>query len=216
MSAYGPQLLFGRDRELAELHAALRSAESAQGALVLLVGEPGIGKTRLANDFASEALARGARVTWGRAWEVGGAPAYWPWIEALRPFAAVTAGASEVERTRIAPLAHLLPELEGCPAPQPAADPAQDRFRLFDAVASFLALAARERPLVVLLDDVHVADTGSLALLHFVARSLHASRVVVVATYRDVEARLSSEAGEALAKVAREGRYLALRRLERD
>src|SRR5688572_7670984 len=187
VSAYGSPLL-GRDRELAELHAALRSAENGKGALVLLVGEPGIGKTRLANDFASEAGALGAQVTWGRAWEAGGAPAYWPWIEAMRPFASMTAHATEAERARIAPLAHLLPELEGCEAPRPAADPAQDRFRLFEAVAVFLSLVARDRPLVVLLDDVHVADVGSLSLLHFIARKTHASRVVVVATYRDVEA----------------------------
>jgi len=214
MSAYGSQPLLGRDREVAELHAALRSAESGHGTLILVVGEPGIGKTRLANDFASAAGARGAQVTWGRAWEAGGAPAYWPWIEALRPFATLTARASDAERARIAPLAHLLPELEGCEEPKPAADPAQHRFRLFEAVAAFLALVARERPLVILLDDVHVADVGSLSLLHFVARQTHGSRVVVVATYRDVEARLSAEAGDALAKIAREGRYLALRRLE--
>src|SRR5262245_43268339 len=106
VTAYGPQPLFGRDRELAELHGALHSAESGKGALVLLVGEPGIGKTRLAHDFASEAGERGAQVTWGRAWEAGGAPAYWPWIEAMRPFAAVTARASAAERARISPLAH--------------------------------------------------------------------------------------------------------------
>ena len=210
------QPLLGRDRELAELQASLRSAESGKGALVLLVGEPGIGKTRLASDFASEAADHGARVTWGRAWEAGGAPAYWPWIEAMRPFAAATGVASEAERARIAPLAHLLPELERCEPPKPAADPAQDRFRLFEAVAAFLSLVARERPLLVVLDDVHVADVGSLLLLHFVARKTHASRVVVLATYRDVEARLSAEAGDAIAKIAREGRYLALRRLARD
>jgi len=216
MPAYGSQPLLGRDREVAELDAALHSAESGKGTLVLVVGEPGIGKTRLANDFASAAAARGAQVTWGRAWEAGGAPAYWPWIEALRPFAALTARASDAERARIAPLVHLLPELEGCEEPKPAADPAQHRFRLFEAVAAFLTLVARERPLVLLLDDVHVADVGTLSLLHFVARQTHGSRVVVVATYRDVEARLSAEAGDALAKIAREGRYLALRRLEHD
>lgn len=216
MSTPASQPLFGRGRELAELQSALRAAEQGKGALLLFVGEPGIGKTRLANDFATEASARGARVTWGRAWEAGGAPAYWPWIEALRPFAALTATASEGERRRIAPLAHLLPDLEGCAAPKPAADPAQDRFQLFEAVAAFLALAARERPLVVLFDDVHVADVGSLSLLHFVARQTQKAPVIVVAAYRDVEARLSTEAGDALAKVAREGRYLALRRLARD
>ncbi len=184
------------------------------GSLALLVGEPGIGKTRLANEIANEASARGAQLTWGRAWEAGGAPAYWPWIEALRPFTAVAT--TESERARLAPLAHLLPDLPGCEPSKAGADPAQDRFRLFEAVATFLGIVARERPLVVVLDDLHVADVGSLLLLHFIARTLRSTRVFVIGTYRDVEARLSAEAGEALSKVAREGRYFALRRLERN
>src|SRR5688572_8054308 len=118
--ALGSQPLLGRERELAELHAALRSAESGKGALALVVGEPGIGKTRLANDFASEAAERAAQVTWGRAWEAGGAPAYWPWVEALRPFVSLTGHLGDAERARVAPLALLLPELEGCTAPKPA------------------------------------------------------------------------------------------------
>lgn len=101
---------------------------------MLLVGEPGIGKTRLAAAFAEEAADGGALVTWGRAWEAGGAPAYWPWIEALRPLAAAAPGTLS---DRVAPIARLLPELGG-PALPPITDPAQERFRLFDAVASFL------------------------------------------------------------------------------
>jgi hypothetical protein len=205
-------VLFGRERELDQLRAALRDAQAGRGALVLLVGEPGIGKTRLASSFADEAASCGARVTWGRAWEAGGAPAYWPWIEALRP---LVSDASAALDARIAPLAHLLPELAVGEA-SPATDPAQERFRLFDAVGALLAQLARERPLVVVLDDLHAADLGTLGLLHFVARGVHAARVVVVGTYRDVEARLSPDAGEAMAKIAREGRYVALDRLGRD
>jgi tetratricopeptide (TPR) repeat protein len=212
----GSRLLLGRDHELLAIRAAFEAAERGKGALVLLVGEPGIGKTRLADEAAREAELRGARVTWGRAWEAGGAPAYWPWIEALRAIAGDTTGMTEAERRRIAPLARLLPELEPRGAALPPTDPAQERFRLFEAVAAFVALSARERPLVVVLDDLHAADVGSLVLLHFVARALHASRVVLIGTYRDVEARLSAEVGDALAKVSREGSYRALRRLARD
>jgi hypothetical protein len=211
------EAMFGRQRELGELRAALRGAEAGRGALVLLVGEPGIGKTRLATAFADDAATAAARVTWGRAWEAGGAPAYWPWIEALRPLATdVATSATNAYRERMAPLARLLPEVAAFGTPPPASDPGQERFRLFDAAAAFLAHAARERPLVVVLDDLHAADLGTLALLHFVARGVHASRVVLVGTYRDVEARLSADAGAAMARIAREGRYLALGRLGRD
>ncbi len=213
---FAGQPLFGREREIGELRAALRRAEAGRGTLGLLVGEPGIGKTRLAATFADEAAESGARVMWGRAWEAGGAPAYWPWIEALRPLAAEVADAPEqAVRDRVAPLARLLPELAAVGTP-PASDPGQERFRLFDAVAALLAHAARARPLVVVLDDLHAADLGTLGLLHFVSRGVHAARVVVVGTYRDVEARMSADAGEVLAKVAREGRYLALGRLGRE
>jgi hypothetical protein len=211
------QSLFGRERELAELRSALDGAETGHGALALLVGEPGIGKTRLASAFTDEATTRGARVTWGRAWEAGGAPAYWPWIEALRPFVTDAAATlTEPQRDRIVPLARLLPELAALGAPPPRLDAGQERFRLFDAVAAFLSHVAREHALVVVLDDLHAADLGTLALLHFMARGIHAGRIVLVGTYRDVEARLSADAGEALAKIAREGRYLALGCLGRD
>ncbi len=215
MERKGPSL-FGRKRELEELRAALREGQEGRAVLALLVGEPGIGKTRLAAAFADDAERSGARVTWGRAWEAGGAPTYWPWIEALRPFAADTEAIPEAQRHRIAPLMRLFPELTSLGAEPLLGDPAQERFRLFDAVGALLNHVARERPLVLILDDLHAADLGTLALLHFVARGLRAARVVLVGTYRDVEARLSADAGDALARIAREGRYVALGRLGRD
>ncbi|MCC6997478.1 MAG: AAA family ATPase [Deltaproteobacteria bacterium] len=197
----GPRsILFGREHELAELRAALLEAEAGKAGVVLLVGEAGIGKTRLADSFVSEARD-GCRVAWGRAWEAGGAPSCWPWIEALRTLArAGDDGAAAV-----------VSELT---APSLAAEaPEQARFRLFDRVTSYLAGVPRTTVLV--FDDLHAADASTLALFLFVARSLRAGRVLLVGTFRDVEARTTPTVGETLGKIAREGRYLSLARLDR-
>jgi chloramphenicol 3-O-phosphotransferase len=77
-------LLLGREREMGMLLDALEAARSGKGRLVLIAGEAGIGKTRLADALASEDRGRGARVLWGRCWESGGAPAYWPWLSPER------------------------------------------------------------------------------------------------------------------------------------
>ena len=74
----------GRKPELAELTTALDHALAGRGRLVLLVGEPGIGKTRLAGEIAAHASSRGVQVVWGRCWEGEGAPAYWPWVQIIR------------------------------------------------------------------------------------------------------------------------------------
>ena len=74
----------GRQRELAALEAGLEAAFSGRGSVFLLVGEGGIGKTRLAEELCARAQRRGARAVWGSAWEEGGAPAYWPWVQVMR------------------------------------------------------------------------------------------------------------------------------------
>src|ERR1700731_765638 len=76
----------GRERELAELVSACEAGADSDGHLFLIYGEPGIGKTRLADELASRAKARGLQVLWGRCWEGDGAPAYWPWIQVIRNF----------------------------------------------------------------------------------------------------------------------------------
>src|SRR5919201_902741 len=112
----------GRERELAELSAGLDDALAGRGRLFLLVGEPGIGKSRLADEFASRAKQRGANVLWGRCWEAGGASAYWPWVQALRSL--VRAKDPEALRMllgdRAPDLAQLLPELADLYADLPA------------------------------------------------------------------------------------------------
>src|SRR5829696_4757614 len=186
----GPAPLIGRERELAALRACLDAALAGRGGGALLAGEPGIGKTRLAEETAAIARERGARVLWGRTYEGEGAPAYWPWIEVLRGLlrgaddegARALLGAHAAEAAQLLPeLRRLLPNLS-----EPAElEPAEARFRLFDAVASMLTAAARDQPLLLVLDDLHWADEPSLMLLDFVARSLTEAPLMLVATYRD-------------------------------
>src|SRR5262245_26512063 len=124
----------GRERELRALLAALDDALAGRGRLVLLEGEPGIGKTRLADELAARARERGAGVLWGRCWEAGGAPAYWPWVQATRASRrgpVPETGGGEPPGAP-ADLAQLLPALRGANGIQVPQDPEQARFLLFE------------------------------------------------------------------------------------
>ena len=204
----GP-VLVGRDAELAALGGALISAASGTGGIVLVGGEAGIGKTRLAEAVAGRAAARGAVVAWGRSFEGEGAPAFWPWVEVLRQaFAAGAAEPGAVLRAVGADaglLVRLLPELAAVAPAAPDAAEAGDealRFSLYGAVTRALAAVAEHRPVVVVLDDVHWADAASLRLLRFLGPQLPAMPVLVVATFRDDEA--DGELADALAAFARQ------------
>jgi DNA-binding SARP family transcriptional activator len=199
----------GRERELAELGAGLDEALAGRGRLILLAGEPGIGKSRLAEELVAHAGARGARVLVGRCWEAGGAPAYWPWVQSLRAY--VRDSDSAALRSQLgagaADLAPLLPELRerfpGLPEP-PALESEAARFRLFDATAGFLRNASESRPIVLVLDDLHAADSPSLLLLRFLARQLRSSRMLLLGLYREVDPTPGQALTEMLAEVTRE------------
>jgi DNA-binding SARP family transcriptional activator len=176
----------GRTWELETLDAGLDDAFAGRGRLFLAVGEPGIGKSRLADEFASRAKQREAGVLWGRCWEGDGASPYWVWAQALRSYA--RASDPDVVRTSIGPhaaqLAQLVPELDQLYPELPAA-PESTRFELFESVAAFLRSAAREQTLVLVLDDLHAADEPSLLLLRFLAAELAELPIVVLGTYRE-------------------------------
>jgi predicted ATPase/DNA-binding SARP family transcriptional activator len=198
----------GREPELELLEGGLEDALSGRGRLFLLVGEPGIGKSRLADEFASRAKQRGAEVLWGRCWEAGGASAYWPWVQSLRSY--VRTRNSEALRSlvggRAPELAQLLPELEDLYADLPAPrtlDPDSARFRLFDSVTGFVGNAAREQTLVLVLDDLHAADEPSLLLLRFLASELAEMPAVVVGTYREEEAAQDEPVSASLSELRR-------------
>ncbi len=201
-------IFVGRDAELSLLDGALDDAVAGRGRLVLLAGEAGIGKSRLADELASRAKALGVRVLWGRCWEAGGAPAYWPWVQALRTY--VRESDADALRQRLghgAPdVAHLLPEVKllypDLPEP-PALDSEGARFRLFDATAAFVRNVAAEQPLLIVLDDVHAADASSLLMLEFVAAELADARILVLAAYRDPELDPGDPIATALAGLAR-------------
>jgi hypothetical protein len=215
----GGRPFVGRERQRAELDAALAGALAGEGRLVFLSGEPGIGKTRLLDQAATAAGARGVRVAWGRCWESGAAPAYFPLQSALE---ALWRALPEEERGALATAetaaaGQLVPALAALVAAPPAEpDAARARFVLFGAVAALLRLASRRAPVMLALDDLHDADRSSLALLAYLARDLRSMAVLIVGTFRDVEARLSPEVGAELARIGREGVTLALPRLDRD
>ncbi|HEX6597271.1 MAG TPA: BTAD domain-containing putative transcriptional regulator, partial [Acidimicrobiales bacterium] len=196
--------LIGRDPELAQLVAALDES-AADARFVVLEGEPGIGKTRLAEELRSIASERGALAVWGRSDEGGAAPALWPWLPPLRALA---------ERAGDAPAT--LTELLAGEAPTAAGQAEALQFERFEAMAGLLADVARRQPVVVLLDDLQWADATSMELLAFLAAAARLGPgVLVVCTMRQLEVGRNDAVTSALAAVARRpgSRRLQLRGL---
>jgi tetratricopeptide (TPR) repeat protein len=222
--------LVGRERELTELRLGLDAALGGRGRLFMVAGDPGVGKTALADAIGSEAVAAGATVLWGRAWDGGGAPSYWPWLRILRRLAAerdiaeplAALGPEATGRlTRLVPTLarapeHLVLDADAATAPDPRESDAA-RFQLFDAITSLLRAAAAQKPLVIILDDLHGADHPSLLLLGFLAVLVRDSPILVIGTYREAEARLDPQLAATLGDIIRHGQRLPLRGLrERD
>jgi DNA-binding CsgD family transcriptional regulator len=203
----------GRERELAQLNAALGDAISKQGRLVMLVGEPGIGKTRTAEELAGLARQRGAVVLWGRCPEERGAPPYWPWAQIIRAYVGerepgvvrseMGAGAADIAQV-VPEVREGLPDLPASPVLQ---DPEQARFRLFDSITSFLKRASQKQPLVLTLDNLHWADPSSLRLLEFLAQEVSEARVLVIGTYRDVDVSRGHPLFRTLGELTRQRLY---------
>jgi predicted ATPase len=180
------------------IEGILEDSASGRGRLALVSGAPGIGKTRFADQVAENARRRGMIVAWGSCWEGAGAPAYWPWIQAFRALFRTIAPADihRVTRSGAAELTQIMPELDRLQdhlAVATTNDPDAARFLLFDAAASWLRAGAGDAGLLVIIDDLHAADTASLLMLLFVAGQLAGARIVVLTTYRDVELVPESE-----------------------
>ncbi|MBC8280429.1 MAG: AAA family ATPase, partial [Chloroflexi bacterium] len=199
---------------MAEVRAALNSALANQGRLVMLVGEPGAGKTKTSQQIAGHAENNGARVLWGRCHETPGAPPYWPWVQIIRNYLAQTdadslaqiLGVGGADVAEIVPeLREMLPDLESFSALD---DPDQARFRLFDSITNFLKRAAEQQPMVLFLEDLHWADKPSLLLLEFLGSEIADSPVMLVGNYRDIELTRQHPLSETLAELTREPHFM--------
>lgn len=183
----------GREAERAELAHRLDQACKGHGSVVLIGGEAGVGKTRLTEEAGTDATAAGAHVLVGRCYEIEGAPPYVPFVEILDQ-ALTDAPSPEAFQTLLgddAPeAAKLLPRLRRLfPNIPPPLDlpPGQERYFLFNSLREVLSRASAERPLFLVLDDLHWADEATLLLVEHLAERISRLAIVVVGTYRDTE-----------------------------
>ncbi len=214
--------LVGRASELQQLKRHWDLAQQARGHLILLSGEPGVGKTRLAQDLIAYAQAGGATVLRGGCYEFEAATPYLPFVEGFREWAHWQG--NDRLRALLGPtapeIAKLAPEIEarlGGLSAGASLSPAEERLRLFDNVARFLQSLAATQGLLVFADDIHWADQGTLSLLHYLLRHLKDHRVLILAAYRETELDRAHPLAAALVEWNRErlADRLALGRLSR-
>ncbi|WP_029430200.1 AfsR/SARP family transcriptional regulator [Blastococcus sp. URHD0036] len=176
----GAEALVGRAIELAQLRVSLDLAAGGRPAVVVVGGEAGIGKTRLAEASADVARSAGWAVAWSRCADDAGAPALWPWTQVLE----------ELGQERLTPIAD--------------EDPDAARFRLFEDLRTRLSAAATRQPLLVVLDDLQGADTTSVQLLALLTRHLPRLPLLLLITVRDVGEELPAPVTDCLARLGRE------------
>jgi serine/threonine protein kinase/class 3 adenylate cyclase/pimeloyl-ACP methyl ester carboxylesterase len=198
----------GREQELKQLEQAFDAALSGHSRLLMVVGEPGIGKTTLTEQLATYSGMRGGQTLVGHCYEEGSLSLpYLPFVEAMRTYTTSHDPDALLKQlgSGAAELARIVSEIRDkiqvdLPAP---GSPEEERFRLFQAVTTFLRNAANVQPLCIVLEDLHDADKGTLDMLVHLARNLGRARVLLVGTYRDVEVDRTHPLSPALAELRR-------------
>jgi diguanylate cyclase (GGDEF)-like protein len=205
--AFCPELV-GREKDLSRLKEQLTFSFDKKGSVVFLSGESGVGKTRLLNEFSESARRRGVSLLSGRCF---GEPTSFPY-QSFKDAISKYFGSGD-DKTREAlgdlpdvyrdELLDLIPELAGMDirkGPRVDLPSNNGKLRLFDAVRLFLLRISEERPLILILDDFHLADEPSTQLLHYLARSLKESRVLICVAYREEELEPMKEGRKPLAE----------------
>jgi tetratricopeptide (TPR) repeat protein len=196
----GEEPFVGRAAAFAQLQQAFERARRGERSLVLLSGEPGMGKSRLAREIAHHAHAQGAHALFGSCDEEAIAP-YQPFTEAGRYYLS----RSPVAGLDVTPLARLVPELrEQVTVHELPGAPETERYQLFEAVARLVIKVAEPRPLVIVLDDIHWGDKPTLLMLRHVFERTAGAPVLLVCTAREVEAAQSEPFADIVAPLSRE------------
>ena len=206
-----PTSFVGRNGELSLLESRLQAAARGEGGLVLIAGEPGIGKTRLLQEIRDRARSGGWVVLTGSAYDTEGMPPYLPFLEALRQHSGALAGTDVLReiaaRSSDIPLPSDLDPGSLALLTVPAAGPEAERYRFFEAVCqAFLAIAStsESRGLLLSVEDLHWADKPSILLLQHLARKISKARLLLTATYREAEIGDNHPLSAVLAQLTRD------------
>ncbi|MGI8795524.1 MAG: ATP-binding protein [Acidimicrobiia bacterium] len=208
------QPFVGRSAELDVLLDAFLAAVDGRGSAVFVAGEPGIGKTRLVDEFTARVRRGGAFVSWATCREDGGGPSFWPWVQVIR--SCIEAGCNNELDPALLPRVADAERLVGAEAPQDEPGGDQARFRLFDSITALLTHSCTATPMVVVVEDLHWADVPSIEFLRFFVPELRGARLLLVGTYRDADVDVASDVGQLLWAAIRASPSLRMAGLARN
>lgn len=206
MASPNRNIFVGREPETAELRLAFDDMLAGHGQVVLVSGDPGIGKTHLCDQFRAYAQQQNSAVYWAWCAEDEGAPPLWPWIQVVRSH--IARSGKSFPNEELPPgakmMAEIIPELNVVRQPgSPPLYPEQAQFLLFDAFSRMLISGAADKPITIVLEDLHASDPSALHMLEFLAREISDSRILIIGTYRDTEVTQTHPLSSTIASLSR-------------